>query len=92
LRLIQALTEILSKVRSIQALVKDYEWRAYGSSLLIVYEGDEAAPLRTTVKHIDFAHARYTEGQGPDEGMLKGFGTIVALLEGRLAELNKLGT
>lgn len=89
-RLIEAIREILSKVKAIQALAKGYEWRAYGSSLLVVYEGDEAAPLRTTVKHIDFAHARYTEGQGPDEGMIKGFDTIVTLLEGRLAEVNKL--
>ncbi|KAJ7244982.1 hypothetical protein B0H12DRAFT_1128115 [Mycena haematopus] len=37
------------------------------------------------VRLIDFAHTRFTPGQGPDEGVLHGFKTILALLDERIA-------
>ncbi|KAG7453151.1 SAICAR synthase-like protein [Guyanagaster necrorhizus] len=40
-----------------------------------------------TVKLIDFAHTRFVPGQGPDEGVLKGFDTVQSLLDGRLKEV-----
>jgi 1D-myo-inositol-tetrakisphosphate 5-kinase/inositol-polyphosphate multikinase len=43
------------------------------------------------VKLIDFAHTKFVPGQGPDEGVLKGFDTTLRLLEGRIAELKAQG-
>ncbi|KAL0571053.1 hypothetical protein V5O48_010908 [Marasmius crinis-equi] len=41
------------------------------------------------VKLIDFGHARFEPGQGPDQGVLKGIDTVLRLLDGRIGELNK---
>lgn len=73
--------------------VSKFEWRVYGSSLLVVYEGDSDvlrhaledrsvtdSALVGTVKMIDFAHA--WEGQGPDPGLLTAFETTSRLLQG----------
>jgi 1D-myo-inositol-tetrakisphosphate 5-kinase/inositol-polyphosphate multikinase len=37
------------------------------------------------VRLIDFAHTRFVPGEGPDEGVLKGFTTALALLDERIA-------
>ncbi|KAF7348424.1 Kinase [Mycena sanguinolenta] len=37
------------------------------------------------VRLIDFAHTRFAPGQGPDEGALLGFKTLLALLDERIA-------
>lgn len=88
-------------------MVKHWEWRVRGSSILIIYEGDEGRVrevLGSTaeegagerreimervarVRLIDFAHARFAESTGPDEGYCLGFRTAISLLEGRLREL-----
>ena len=36
-----------------------------------------------TLKMIDFAHTRLVEGEGPDEGVLKGVRTLRSLVQGR---------
>ncbi|KIY73075.1 SAICAR synthase-like protein [Cylindrobasidium torrendii FP15055 ss-10] len=40
-----------------------------------------------SVKLIDFAHTRLVPEKGPDEGVLKGFDTTLALLDGRIKEV-----
>ncbi|KAK0474004.1 SAICAR synthase-like protein [Armillaria novae-zelandiae] len=53
-------------------------------------EDEDEKPKRGppyTVKLIDFAHARFVPGEGPDEGVLKGFDTVLSLLDGRLKEV-----
>ncbi|KAK0441382.1 SAICAR synthase-like protein [Armillaria borealis] len=53
-------------------------------------EDDDEKPKRGppyTVKLIDFAHTRFVPGKGPDEGVLKGFDTVLSLLDGRLKEV-----
>ncbi|KAK0185980.1 SAICAR synthase-like protein [Armillaria mellea] len=53
-------------------------------------EDDDEKPKRGppyTVKLIDFAHTRFVPGEGPDEGVLKGFDTVLSLLDGRLKEV-----
>lgn len=54
-------------------------------------DDDEAAKKKPgppfAVKLIDFAHTRLTPGQGPDEGVLKGFDTVLSLLQGRIDTL-----
>lgn len=40
-----------------------------------------------TIKLIDFAHTRFVPGQGPDEGVLLGLHTFLALIEGRIEEI-----
>lgn len=79
---------LVPAVRSVLDTVRRFDWRVYGSSLLVVYEGDptalaarlEKGPEEASrVKMIDFAHA--WEGEGPDKGLLKGFETVLDLLE-----------
>lgn len=41
------------------------------------------------VRLIDFAHTRFVPGQGPDEGVLLGFDTILSLLDERIAAVGK---
>jgi len=48
---------------------------------------EDAPPEPYIIKLIDFAHTRYTPGQGPDEGVLLGLDTTISLLEGRIREL-----
>lgn len=45
----------------------------------------EARPF--SVRLIDFAHTRLVDGEGPDEGVLMGLGTVLGLVEGRIREL-----
>lgn len=88
--LLPTLEAILADVRAYYEVVKAYEWRVAGGSLLIAYEGKEGAPQMHKVKMIDFAHARYLPGEGPDEGLLKGAKTVINLIEGRIEELKAL--
>ena len=39
------------------------------------------------VKLIDFAHTEVAAGEGPDEGVLLGMNTTLALLDGRVAQI-----
>lgn len=45
-----------------------------------------------TVKMIDFAHTWIAEGQGVDEGVLKGLRTLRGLVQGRMKELQAAAT
>ena len=56
-------------------------WRFYGSSLLVVYEGDPTAPPAVEVMWIDFAHASPAGGV-VDAGCALGLRTLLRLLEG----------
>jgi 1D-myo-inositol-tetrakisphosphate 5-kinase/inositol-polyphosphate multikinase len=40
------------------------------------------------VRLIDFAHARFKPGQGPDLGVLKGLDTVLKLLDDRIAVIS----
>jgi 1D-myo-inositol-tetrakisphosphate 5-kinase/inositol-polyphosphate multikinase len=51
-------------------------------------EDEEEVPKLFSVKMIDFAHASWTPGQGPDENALKGIRSTVRLLEELLAKVN----
>ncbi|KAI0044117.1 SAICAR synthase-like protein [Auriscalpium vulgare] len=42
-----------------------------------------------TVRLIDFAHTRLKPGAGPDVGVLKGVDTVLALLDGRIADVKR---
>jgi 1D-myo-inositol-tetrakisphosphate 5-kinase/inositol-polyphosphate multikinase len=44
------------------------------------------------VKLIDFAHTRMKPGEGPDQGVLLGLGTILKLLDGRIEQLRNAET
>jgi inositol-polyphosphate multikinase len=50
-------------------------------------ESDEPDPKIHDVRLIDFAHAQWTPGQGPDENALKGVRSVLAILK-ELAEQN----
>lgn len=88
--LLPTLKAILADVQSFLKTVETYEWRVAGGSLLIAYEGQDGAPAQHKVKMIDFAHARHLQGEGPDEGVLKGVHTVIRLLQGRIQDLEKL--
>jgi 1D-myo-inositol-tetrakisphosphate 5-kinase/inositol-polyphosphate multikinase len=85
--LLSTLESILADIKAFYDVVKDYEWRVAGGSLLIAYEGSEVAQPGYKVRMIDFAHARYLPGHGPDEGLLKGTQSVIRLLDSRIAEL-----
>ncbi|KDN48891.1 SAICAR synthase-like protein [Tilletiaria anomala UBC 951] len=92
---------ILPQLKLAADLASHLEVRMRGGSLLVVYEGDSntlASRLSTwtasgsaipvaNVKLIDFAHARLAQGEGPDEGVLKGLQTVVSLVEDLLQRL-----
>ncbi|KAJ6005816.1 hypothetical protein N7451_003760 [Penicillium sp. IBT 35674x] len=48
-------------------------------------EDDEDTPKVHDLRVIDFAHAKWTPGEGPDENMLKGIRSLIKILE-ELAE------
>jgi 1D-myo-inositol-tetrakisphosphate 5-kinase/inositol-polyphosphate multikinase len=50
---------------------------------------DEDEPKLAVVKLIDFAHASWCPGQGPDENALRGMRATVKILEGMLDEVEK---
>lgn len=50
-------------------------------------DDEEPVPKVATVKLIDFAHASWTPGQGPDENALRGVRSVVKILEDLEAEL-----
>lgn len=96
----KVIDSILERLELLTKIVASFEWRVYGGSLLIVYEGSPPAnddddgtlgggATKVTVKMIDFAHARHLPGQGPDEGQLKGIGSATRLLEQRREELSR---
>jgi 1D-myo-inositol-tetrakisphosphate 5-kinase/inositol-polyphosphate multikinase len=45
-------------------------------------EDEEDTPKVHDLRLIDFAHANWTPGQGPDENMLKGIRSLITILEG----------
>lgn len=49
----------------------------------------ESRPPPFTLRLIDFAHTRLCEGEGPDQGVLKGLETVVRLVEGRIREVEE---
>jgi 1D-myo-inositol-tetrakisphosphate 5-kinase/inositol-polyphosphate multikinase len=50
---------------------------------------DEAVPKLAAVKMIDFAHASFTPGQGPDENALKGMRSTATILKRLLDKAEK---
>ena len=42
-----------------------------------------------SLRLIDFAHTRTADGQGPDEGVLQGLGTLAGLVRGRREEVRE---
>ncbi|EON61076.1 hypothetical protein W97_00287 [Coniosporium apollinis CBS 100218] len=50
-------------------------------------EEEEAPPKIAVVKLIDFAHASWTPGQGPDENLLQGVRSTIRIMEELAAEL-----
>ncbi|KAL9940793.1 hypothetical protein V8E36_000281 [Tilletia maclaganii] len=84
---------LLPQLRDIHTLVKGVEWRVRGSSVLLVYEGSAAAleqklrdPMLDPTSYckarlIDFAHASFVPGHGPDGGYILGLQTAMSLLE-----------
>ncbi|KAK0525250.1 hypothetical protein OC835_005669 [Tilletia horrida] len=89
---------LIPQLADIFNLVKDIEWRVRGGSVLLVYEGSQAAlehKLRTSPSNvasfckarlIDFAHASFVPGQGPDDGYVQGLQTAMELLQHVAAE------
>lgn len=50
-------------------------------------EGAKKPRAPYIVKLIDFAHTRIKPGEGPDQGVLLGFETVIRLLDGRIKEV-----
>ena len=52
-------------------------------------DDDEDPPKLAAVKMIDFAHATWHPGQGPDENALRGMRSTVKILEDLLGKVEK---
>jgi len=50
-------------------------------------EGDGGSDCPCVVRLIDFAHTRLKPGQGPDPGVLRGFDTLLNLLDCRIDDV-----
>ena len=86
--MIRALTtSLLPSFQRLQELFQQLQVRIRGGSVLVVYEGDQGAWYGKTdqkpfsVHVIDFAHATFVPGQGPDQGILLGLRSVAALLQ-----------
>jgi len=56
--------------------------RTENSSLNEMEDDNEQPPKKVTdCKVIDFAHAKWTPGEGPDQNVLKGVRSLVSILE-----------
>jgi hypothetical protein len=88
LRHIPVILEKLQRLRSI--IEKLARYRLYGSSLLLMYDGDSDDQTQITVRLIDFAQCITDEGilpadtkappthpNAPDQGFLKGIRTLI---------------
>lgn len=52
-------------------------------------EGEQAEPKLFDIKMIDFAHAEWTPGQGPDENMLMGIRNVRRVLRDLMKEVSR---
>lgn len=82
------LAPILAKVQALKRVLEQTRGlRFWGSSLLVIYEGDtrQSAP-REGVYLIDFAHCQMSaELDSPDEGLVLGLTNIASYLSSILA-------
>jgi inositol-hexakisphosphate kinase len=79
LRKVQGLRDVVSRTRGL---------RFWGSSLLLIYEGDcrSEAAEREDVRLIDFAHCQMSAAlDSPDDGLLLGLANIARFLQSLLA-------
>jgi 1D-myo-inositol-tetrakisphosphate 5-kinase/inositol-polyphosphate multikinase len=51
-------------------------------------EEEDAPPPAFNVKMIDFAHAQWTPGKGPDENVIKGLKNIENQMDALIAKLD----
>ncbi|KAJ9116448.1 hypothetical protein QFC22_004890 [Naganishia vaughanmartiniae] len=52
-------------------------------------DAKDRLPRPFTIRLIDFAHTRLADGEGPDLGFLQGVRAVIALVEGRIRQLEK---
>lgn len=83
-----ALEELLVKIRQLKSVMaKTTGLRCWGSSLLLIYEGDQSyGPANADVRLIDFAHSQMSPSlDTPDDGMLLGLSNIDRYLSNIIA-------
>ncbi|KAE8898070.1 hypothetical protein PF005_g832 [Phytophthora fragariae] len=83
-----ALEELLIKIRQLKNIMaKTTGLRCCGSSLLLIYEGDQSyGPPSADVRLIDFAHCQMSPSlDTPDDGMLLGLANIDRYLSNIIA-------
>lgn len=79
----------LQQLEHIQQVMSSLEVRVRGASVLVIYEGDDetaAAKLSgsggppVSLRLIDYAHARWCHGEGPDPGAALGLTTLIGVV------------
>lgn len=101
-QLIVSLVEshLLPQLDRLIGLLSELEVRIRGGSLLVVFEGNSDSlaqrhinkklPTPLKIRVIDFAHARFVPGEGPDEGLLKGLQTVRQILRDDILRPNDI--
>ncbi|CAG8537450.1 4650_t:CDS:2 [Dentiscutata erythropus] len=91
--LVHHIPVILRKLRRLAKIIRGLSnYRFYGSSLLLIYDGDESNPRDIDVKIIDFAHCttgkdylpeeyKYPPHEGYDKGYLLGLKSLCQSFE-----------
>ncbi|RIB08669.1 hypothetical protein C2G38_2110589 [Gigaspora rosea] len=91
--LVHHIPVILRKLRRLAKIIRGLSnYRFYGSSLLLIYDGDEGNPRDIDVKIIDFAHCttgkdyspedyKYPPNEGYDKGYLLGLKSLCQSFE-----------
>lgn len=79
---------ILHELEHIRNVLSTLDLRIRGASVLVIYEGDESAAkarLATSspvcLRVIDYAHARWCHGEGPDSGADLGLNTLISVVQ-----------
>lgn len=78
---------ILRDLGRIKHVLGTLDLRIRGASVLVIYEGDEAAVKArlsssspVCLRVIDYAHARWCHGEGPDRGADLGLETLISVV------------
>jgi len=80
--------KLMSKLEEIEDVLRaNAQWRMYGSSLLVVYDGQDA-DADITLKMIDFANLFEIRDGGVDEGYLHGVDRLKSCLSSILTEVH----
>lgn len=79
---------VLRELEHIRNVLRTLDLRIRGASVLVIYEGDAdaakamlATSSPVSLRVIDYAHARWCHGEGPDRGAELGLDTLISVVQ-----------